>query len=205
MESLKSYMPRTFYFLAAVALLVLFAPRPAAADDVYNVDFTGIASCASASCSGATITGTYEYDTTSNLLVGPWSFNTPVGVVSGTGGDSVATSDNGGYEAGFSLLDFVTSDGSEGMELAFSGYPSFDGTLIGTNQPNSIDMVDEDPSVAVNFNDDVVDFTVTSGSAVGTLVATPEPSSLGLLGLGLFGLFILRRRRSASRLRLSQS
>ncbi|MGH9737817.1 MAG: PEP-CTERM sorting domain-containing protein [Candidatus Acidiferrales bacterium] len=207
---LKASFRGVLLAFCAALVCALFVSRPAAADDV-TVNFTGTGTCVAGPCSGSTVTGTYTIDTTGAVT---WSFNTPIGLISGSDpsfdGDIIESSEDAGYPAGsdFSVLDFESlnnesaGDPNFNLQLAFSGSGAFDGALFTTPEYNSSDEVIEDPSAAFEFGNPL-EFDLTSGSA--TPVATPEPSSIVLLGLGLFGLVVLRRRRSTARTRLARS
>ncbi|MGH9718014.1 MAG: PEP-CTERM sorting domain-containing protein [Candidatus Acidiferrales bacterium] len=195
---------RTIYALAAVMLCVLFSPRPAAADstDVVTLMFSGAGTCVIGPCSGSLVTGTYSFDVGTDMIVGPWSFATPLGAFSSSGSyPFVGTEPSGmeGFTPGFNLLDFTSGD--LGIQLAFDGSSGYSGSLI--TGPTVL----SDPSAVGYLNisdtDPIRIFDLTSGTS--TPVATPEPSALAMLGLGLLGLFVIRRKRSLRRLRLVQS
>jgi hypothetical protein len=198
-----AFLRRALYILAAFVLCTLSMPRNAAADQIYSVSVTGTGSCAAGACTGSTITGTYLWDITTDSPAssGTWSFDTPIGDFSGAGGASAEpSSDVIGDQSGFNLLDFITTGDTAGIQLGFSGNSSFDGSLVALDGfGNVLSVAATLPDVSNNV------FDITSGTAVGTLVTTPEPSAAPLLGLGLLALFIIRRKRSASEARPVQS
>lgn len=193
--SIPAFVRRASYILAALVLCAFFVPRPAAADEIYSVTFAGTGTCATGTCNGSSVTGTYLWDVTTNSPAssGTWSFDTPIGDFSGIGGPSAEPSgDVTGDQSGFNLLDFISGSVTDGIQLGFSGNSSFDGTLAPTDGLGNV------LSVAATLPDASNIFDLTSGTAVGTLVTTPEPSALFLLGLGFLALYIIRRKHFAA-------
>lgn len=187
--------------VVAVAFCLLTLPRTAAADDadVVTLNFTGTVSCG-ASCTDP-ITGTYSFDPDTDSIIGPWSFSSALGSFSSTDADPFVgtdTSADQSFAGNFQLLDFASGDMA--LQLAFNGSNGFDGTMI--TSASVVPTGTADPSMLANV-DTGATFDILSGST--TVVATPEPSSILLLGLGIFGCAILRRKRSLGRLRLVQS
>jgi hypothetical protein len=188
---------RLLVLTAALMLCVLMIPRSASADDadVVTLSFTGSLSCGT-SCADP-ITGTYSFDPDTDSIVGPWSFSSVLGSVSSTGGGAFAgteTSADQGFAGTFQLLDFVS--GTSGLQLAFSGANGFDGLLV-TNAlipgPTVFTGTYADPSMFANGDTESV-FDVSSGFT-SVVTATPEPSSILLLGLGFAGLLALGWRK----------
>lgn len=200
--SISAFVLRGFYILAAFVLCTLFLSHPAAADEIYSVTFAGTGTCVAGTCSGSTVTGTYLWDVTTNSPAssGTWSFDTPIGDFSGVGGPTAEPSgDVIGDQSGFNLLDFISGGVTDGIQLGFSGDTSFDGTLAATDGLGNV------LSVAATLPDASNVFDLTSGTAIGTLVTTPEPSAVLLLGLGLTALFVVRRKRFAAEPRTTRS
>ena len=197
---------RAVYTLAAAAFCLMFLPRPAAADgtDIVTIAFSGTSCLVSGStCTGSdVVTGTYNVNDVTNTVVGSWSFSTPDGTIIGSLDDPAAPSSSQGFPAGSNLFDFETSNSEYAIQLDFSG---LDGALL--TGPDTTEYVGQGiapypPSLWIDLQTGQT-FDFLSGSA--SVVATPEPSSIALLGIGLFGLFILRRKRSFSRFRTAQS
>lgn len=167
--------------------------------DVVTLSFSG---CTTASCTTPDITGTYTFDPDAGSI-GDWSFTTPFGAFpgscSGMPSSFCTNTSNPNYAGTFQLLDFV--NGNLGLQLAFNGANGFDGSLITTALTSNGSA---DPSMLANLSSGDILYLLSGSSSV-VAVATPEPSSIAMLGLGLLGLFILRRRRSLHRLRLAQS
>lgn len=191
--SIPAFIRRAIYLLAAIVLCFVFTPGRAAADQIYDVTFSGTGTCAAGTCNGSTVTGTYVWDMTTDSPVGNWSFDTPVGDFSGVGGPMAEPSQDvttpKQFQSGFNLLLFVNSDSTLGIQLGFSGADGFDGTLAPTDGSGDI------LSIAASLPGGANSFDLTSGTAIGTLVSsTPEPSALLLLGLGFTAFFIIRRR-----------
>ena len=192
--------------LAALALVMaslsLFpCVRPASADDIVTVNFTAVADpfVLPGDTTSVTVTGQYQFDET-NDSVGAWSYDVPsfiqagmtinLGLVSGT---------SGSFFLGASLGDDLVIFGDEHF---------FQGT------GSSIDLLVEPPTDIVPVSgslhfcpcdptsgDSIADFT--SIDLTQASVGAPEPSSLLLLGCGLFGLLAMasfgsRFRRFAS-------
>ena len=200
--SFPASVRRSLYIVAAFVLCALFVPRPATADQIYSVTFTGTGTCASGTCNGSTVTGTYFWDVTTNSPAssGTWSFDTPIGDFSGVGGYPAEPSGEViGDQSGFNLLDFIAGNGTAGIQLGFSGATSFDGSVVPTDDLGNL------LSLVINLPNVTNSFDITSGTAIGSLVSTPEPSALLLLAVGLFGLFIIRRRHSGAQPRSAQS
>lgn len=117
--------------------------------------------------------------------------------VTGTGsGFELFTPDNSNLQISFSLGDFVFWN-----ELDDIDFPFFPELTTVDGAFDSIDFIginDDGIELGVFGDASGLDFFITAGGAFadGSAVV-PEPGTLGLIGLGLLGLAITRRRRSA--------
>jgi hypothetical protein len=195
--SKRNIASRLMVMLAAIVLCTLGMPRSASADDadVVTLSFAGTVSCG-ASCTDP-ITGTYSFDPDTDSFVGPWSFTSALGTLSSSGSFPFAgteASSGQGFAGTFQLLDFASGD--LGLQLAFDGADGFDGSLI-TSALMTLTGTYSDPSMFAN-EDTGFTADILSGSST-VISATPEPSSILLLGLGIAGLFGLCWRKSLAR------
>lgn len=159
---------------------------------------------------GETVSGIFDLDSTNNQFLSYAAMVLPssdffvgndnaIDLASVFSGGTV-TFDIGGtvWDAGTEVDDFATSPGNP-----LFGIPAGDGAA-GADQGGTISAVTGDPYAGflntpagvdfgpLNFNDAAL---YPNGIATVTITAVPEPTSLGIIGLGLGGLF-LRRRRS---------
>lgn len=194
-------------FLFVVASFVALAySRPAMASDVMNFAVSGTVACgSSADCSaavGTSVSGTFSVDTSTNDVGGGWSFTTPYGSISSSG--TAAFSEN--VTTGAYL--FPLASGEEGW--AFCG--SLDGSncnlgvlivlsgdsLVLTETSTANSSLCQSVNLASLHGGCIGEMDFTSGTVTETMPsATPEPSSLLLLGTGLVGLGPFIRRRLA--------
>jgi hypothetical protein len=101
---------------------------------------------------------------------------------------------DGGGQTGGTLTFFISGDGG-GFELQNSS----DATLLNEFGGQVFSGPAGDPTSNPTFIDNV--FTLNDGSAEGpagtlTIVGTPEPGTLALLGAGVLSLFGFRRKRA---------
>jgi hypothetical protein len=172
----------------------MFLAGPAKADEIENLVFTGTATCEDSFCSSfgsGPLTGTYILDVTTQTIVGAWSFSTPFGVISSTAASSFAEVVDrfGDVNSGFGIQ---TSTFSDFVQFYF---PSTDPQEIGALATNlNSDACLNIPSFMGGCNPGYL-VTGTTALAVAT-AATPEPSSLLLLGVGMLGVLGLGVKRS---------
>ncbi|MGC1105763.1 MAG: PEP-CTERM sorting domain-containing protein [Candidatus Acidiferrales bacterium] len=190
-------------FFTALASFCLFVwARPAAARPAYIVtlSFAGNAVCEVAynPCPSdfGPVTGTFSVDSGSDTIVGAWSFSTPFGTISSS---QPVEGANMFVAAGLDILDFasISNNVLTFMELDFAqtaipGEGSFVSSSTTTFYFSS--LVQAPPTLSTLFDF----YDVTSGAdSVVSVVTTPEPSTLLLLGTGLLGLFPVIRSRFA--------
>jgi hypothetical protein len=173
-------------------LLPMFLAGPAKADQIENLVFTGTATCEDSFCSSfgsGPLTGTYSLDVTTQTIVGAWSFSTPFGVISSTAAGSFTEVVDrfGDVNPEFGIYNISTF-----ADFVQFYFPSTDPQEIGALATNlNSDACLNIPSFMGGCNPG---YLVTGTTALA--VATPEPSSLLLLGLGMLGVLGLGVKRS---------
>ena len=124
--------------------------------------------------------GYYTYTTTFSAIAGA----TYIGVLNAYADDTAEIFLNGIQIAGFAnnSTNGPCATGGGGPTCAGSGFPvPFDAILDASNTLTIVDWQSNGSAAGVDF--------------AGSIVATPEPSSLLLLGTGLLGLGLLLRRK----------
>lgn len=177
-----------------LGLLLVIGPTTAKANDIVeNLVFNDTATCVSSACaafgfSSGPLTGSYQFDVTTQMIVGPWSFSSPLRMLSST---------DVGANATVSTLG-VPGDTGDSFGISTASFGEFftlyfPGAGPGAQQIGPVDSASNGctPEAGGGACDPGV-YAVT-----GATTLAPEPSSLLLLGTGLLGLMRPRRKRLA--------
>lgn len=177
--------------------LTVFLAASAKADsvDIENLVFTGTATCTAASCASfgsGPLTGTYSLDVDTQTIVGPWSFSTPFGVISSTDAGALGTV-VGSAGIGVPGLIGVLFDENVPPFFEFVSFlfPSTNSQQLGALDNSTITF--SDACYSIPGSTGCFPGYVVTGS---TALATPEPSTLILLGSGIIGLLSMSLKKS---------
>src|SRR6266852_3219411 len=162
--------------LVLVIVCLALGPGPAFANSITNFSFIG-----SVPGTGP-ITGAFGFDNTTGNITGPWSFSTPLGLLSSSD-ISTVTHLRFGFPDQFQFIDSTTG---LTLVLAFNSTSPFVGGATIPNPPNGLFNLVCAGECGIAFG--------LSGVAT-PLISTPDPSSMLLLGTGLLGLAPMFRRR----------
>ncbi len=161
----------------ASCLLTLALAGSAKADVIENLIFTGTATCTDATCSSfgsGPITGMYSLNVTQQVIVGPWSFSTPLGVLSSSqaGSQAAIVDKHGDVAPSFSV--FTSSPFfSEFVQLSFP--------IANLDEVGSLDTVDTVSNDACTSNPTLngcdPDYHITGATALALTEQGGPPSS----------------------------
>lgn len=170
-------------------LLSLGLVSSAKADVIENLTFAGTATCGDANCTSfgsGPVFGSYSADITTGTVVGPWSFSTPLGVMSSTtaGSDAFIVDRFGDIN-----IAFEEATPFEFIQLFF---PGADTQLIGALATN----IASDACTPASAASCYPDYTVTGVGQLTSTVTSPEPSTLMLIGAAMLAVGVLGRKLS---------
>lgn len=183
------------FAMVIAATICLVVPNVCKADptDVATLNLSAAFSCATTStCGSATgiLTGTFDFDLDTESIVGPWSFNTPLGKISSSGLDAItffSESESLGLPAGLDVLDFqictdASCSGTLSLQLLFNDTEDF-GAIVPASPMSSNGAIFPSGVFSCVPGKCGTVFALTEG----TVAPTPELSSLLLLATGLLG------------------
>lgn len=169
-------------------LLAMCLVTSARADTIENLSFDGFATCGDSHCTSfgsGPVSGTYSLDVTTQTIVGPWSFNTPLGIMASStaGANSSVTDRFGDINPGF-----AESTPFEFIQFFFPGADTQEIGALATN-------ITSDACTPASASSCFPDYAVTGVNQLTSSYTTPEPSNLVFLGFAAAALVVAGRRK----------
>jgi hypothetical protein len=186
MLGLKRFAP-----ISLTCLLMLVLAGSVKADVIENLSFEGFATCSNPSLNPCTIfpsgpvTGAFNWDVTTQAIVGAWSFSVPFGVLASSDAGASATTEP---QNGNTRDDFIVEplNSLAFVSLTFPG--------MNTDEIGSVVVVSDACIPSGVGASCFPDYSITGATTLVNTVTTPEPAFVGLPALlGL--IFILNHRR----------